>query len=222
VHLVHEYFGNRPAGFFVEVGANEPKRYSQTWHLEQQGWRGVLIEPIPALCQRLRAERPGSTVVQVACSAPERIGTARFNVASNAAHSSLREDDATTGCAVAEVIDVEVTTLDLVLESHCPDVPDFVSIDVEGDQVATLRGFDLARWRPGLVLIEDHLTSYGTHMHMKRAGYRLAKRTGVNSWYIPHDAAFSLTSPAERRALWRKLWLRTVFRAAKAKIRGHV
>ena len=42
--LVREFFGDTK-GFFVEVGANDPRQGSQSWHLEQAGWRGVLIEP---------------------------------------------------------------------------------------------------------------------------------------------------------------------------------
>ena len=38
------FFGNIK-GYYVEVGANDPRERSQTWHLEQQGWTGVLIEP---------------------------------------------------------------------------------------------------------------------------------------------------------------------------------
>ena len=36
-------------GQVIEVGANDPRERSQTWHLEQQGWTGVLIEPQPDL-----------------------------------------------------------------------------------------------------------------------------------------------------------------------------
>ena len=46
--LKEEFFGDR-TGYFVDVGANDPKDISQTWHLEQKGWRGILIEPQPAL-----------------------------------------------------------------------------------------------------------------------------------------------------------------------------
>ena len=35
------FFGNIK-GYYVEVGANDPRERSQTWHLEQQGWTGVL------------------------------------------------------------------------------------------------------------------------------------------------------------------------------------
>ena len=39
----------RGRAIFVEVGANRPQQDSQTWHLEQLGWTGVLIEPQPDL-----------------------------------------------------------------------------------------------------------------------------------------------------------------------------
>ena len=42
---------------FVEVGANDPERYSQTWALEQRGWTGVLVEPLPDLAKKLREQR---------------------------------------------------------------------------------------------------------------------------------------------------------------------
>ena len=37
--LIWEFFGRRPEGFFVEVGANDPQQGSQTWFLEAHGWR---------------------------------------------------------------------------------------------------------------------------------------------------------------------------------------
>ena len=52
--LVRKFFKHAPSGFFVEVGANRPRQESQTWHLEQLGWTGVLIEPQPDLAEDLR------------------------------------------------------------------------------------------------------------------------------------------------------------------------
>ena len=66
------FFGNIK-GYYVEVGANDPRERSQTWHLEQQGWTGVLIEPQPDLAATLRAERKGK-VFAVACSSPVTAG----------------------------------------------------------------------------------------------------------------------------------------------------
>jgi hypothetical protein len=45
MRLVAAFFGNMK-GYFAEVGANDPREGSQTWHLEQAGWTGILIEPV--------------------------------------------------------------------------------------------------------------------------------------------------------------------------------
>src|SRR5258708_27375610 len=71
--LVREFFGGARSGFFVEVGANRPEQESQTWHLEQIGWTGVLIEPQPNLASDLRYARSAKAFA-VACSSPENAG----------------------------------------------------------------------------------------------------------------------------------------------------
>lgn len=101
-------------------------------------------------------------------------------------HSSLHGDLAVTGIEPHGAVDVPVRTLDDILgEANAPRAIDFVSIDVEGHEVSVLRGFDLARWRPRLILIEDHLASLAIHRHLTGAGYRLIRRTGLNGWYVP-------------------------------------
>ena len=71
--LVQEFFRTRGKGFFVEVGANEPEHGSQSWHLEEAGWTGILIEPQPELAAKLRHLRRAN-VFAVACSSPENAG----------------------------------------------------------------------------------------------------------------------------------------------------
>ena len=71
--LVREFFGGARSGFFVEVGANRPQQESQTWHLEQLGWNGVLIEPQPKLAIDLCNAR-SAKVFAVACSSPQNAG----------------------------------------------------------------------------------------------------------------------------------------------------
>ena len=44
---------------------------------------------------------------------------------------------------------------------------DFLSIDVEGHELEVLGGFDLARWRPRLVLLEDHVGNLDKHRFSK-------------------------------------------------------
>ena len=65
--LVKSFFLKSKKGFFVDVGANDPKKDSQSYHLEQDGFTGLLIEPLPYCCDKLRKDRT-SKVIQLACS----------------------------------------------------------------------------------------------------------------------------------------------------------
>lgn len=186
--LKAEFFAPVHKGFFVQVGANDPQRGSQSWQFEQAGWTGVLVEPQPDLAERLRTVRRAH-VVAAACSSPANAGTA-MTLHLSGPHSSLKRELAVTGVVARAAIAVPVRTLDDILEEAKAPAPiDFVSIDVEGHEVEVLSGFDLARWRPRLVLIEDHVTNLGTHRFLTRAGYRLIWRTGLNGWYLPRDEA---------------------------------
>lgn len=217
--LVREFFQNRPAEYFVDVGANDPQWLSQSWHLEQNGWRGLLVEPVPELCERLRVERPASTVIQAACCADEETGDAEFFVADDLDKSTLHPDLLDFNTSLQRTIKVRLGTLNELLDEAALPRVDFVSIDVEGLQLDVLRGFDLAAHRPQLILIEDHLTDLKTHRYLVAGGYRLVKRTGLNSWYVPASEAFELTTPSERFGLWRKVWLRTPARKLKFALR---
>ncbi len=71
--LIRAFFNNKKNSFYVDVGANEPVIESQTYHLEQLGWRGLLIEPLPHSINILKSQRSG-VVVGYACSSPENHG----------------------------------------------------------------------------------------------------------------------------------------------------
>jgi hypothetical protein len=63
---------------------------------------------------------------------------------------------------------------------------------VEGFELDVLSGFAIERWKPGLILIEDHVLNLAKHRYLASHGYRLVRRTGVNAWYIPRDRDFPL------------------------------
>ena len=200
IRLLHEFFGSQP-GTFVDVGANDPVVGSQTHALERAGWDGVLVEPLPHLAERLRAER-SAQVFQFACGPPSRHGEhASLYVAGP--YSSLRREVMLPEAEIRSVIDVEIRALDSIIEAARLTHVDFISIDVEGYELDVLRGFAIPRWRPRLILIEDHVTGLGKHRYLTAQGYKLVRRTGVNAWYIPRQTRF-LLDPWGRWQLFRK------------------
>lgn len=207
--IVLSYFGPEKKGTFVEVGAFMPDALSQTFLLEQHGWHGVLIEPQSKLCEELRAKRIAK-VYEVACGTPEQAGR-QLTFRVNDALSQIVEADA--GKAAPDLIHVSVETLDKVLADAGVAHVDFLSIDTEGSELDVLRGFNLRRYHPELIIIEDHGENLSKYRYLTANGYRLVKRTGCNDWYVPGNVLRFPTSLRERIILVGRT-LRTWFRSA--------
>jgi hypothetical protein len=117
--------------------------------------------------------------------------------------------------------EVQVLTLDEILEQAGNPRIDFISIDVEGFEMQVLSGFDLQRHQPALLLLEDNFPNrLRVHRYMKDQGYRLVKRTGCNNWYVPRNQPFTMTTSWERVKLFRKMYLGTAFRKLKHALGG--
>jgi FkbM family methyltransferase len=156
-------------GFFVEAGANDGFEQSNTYWLERfRGWRGLLVEPIPELCEEARAERPGATVVNCALVAPDyadRTVAMRYGgLMSLVSGTGAAPDDEATwselgtqyGWDEAYDVDVPARTLSSVLDEAGAPAIDLLSLDVEGYEALALAGLDLERHAPALILVEMH------------------------------------------------------------------
>ena len=110
---------------------------------------------------------------------------------------------------------IEMTDIDSYCKEHKIARIDFLKIDVEGHEIAVLRGFDLSRWRPRVMLIEDKSDLHVTEVerHMSESGYRRFYRSGGNDWYVnsePIGPYFMLRAILAGQADWRgllKVWM---------------
>lgn len=209
--LVWEYFGRSRTGVFLEAGANDPQVLSQTYLLEQQGWTGALVEPVPECCERLRAKRPGSKVFQNALGSPGQRGVLRLAIPDGRSElASGLAPDAQPG-KDDRIIEARFITLDEVLEQAGIGRLDYLSLDLEGMELDALMGLDFARHGPRLVVVEDRLDNLSRHRFLRRTGYKLVRRIGSNNWYVPAAERFPVPA-AMRLALLRKLYLSLPFR----------
>jgi FkbM family methyltransferase len=196
---VREFFGPG-TGYFIEVGASHPTAGSPTWHLEQDGWRGVLVEPRPDLAAFLVTARKAQ-VFAVACVAPAQADKSL----------PLQVGGTTPAAPTAYSVIVPTRTLDSVLqEAAAPTPVNLLAVDVKRGAVDVLNGFNFERWRPRLILVEDHVGSLRTHGYLKSKGYRLIRRVGFSGWYVPNEMA-ARPSRQERRAI-RKYYVALPFR----------
>ena len=196
------HFRRKTQGFFVEVGAYDGVNLSNTRYFEGQGWTGVLVEPDPVMADRCRASRPGSRTFQCAAGAPGAEKEIVFHrAAGGEAYSTTTLDPAhrervqKMGLGWQEVR-VPLRTLDSILEEVAPPAIDFVSIDVEGGELAVLKGFNLARWKPAVVLVETNSKRRAAEIrdYFVERGYAYSHSIDVNDFYLP--------APGGRSAAW--------------------
>ncbi len=160
--LIWDMLGRQTEGFFIEVGAFDGYSFSVTYALEAIGWSGLLVEAIPERAAECRKRRPGSRVEHAAISRPGAGSTATFHVAADEL-GGMRSFLHTTAVNISSMdeagvqrrpVTVPLTTMNDLLKSHSGPI-DAAVIDVEGGEVALLEGFDLKKYRPRLMLIED-------------------------------------------------------------------
>ena len=170
--LYEDVFGRRSDGSFVEVGAFDGDTYSNTSCLADLGWRGLYIEPLAKfaeICRWRHRDNPRVSVIECAVGAVP--GRKPIHVAHS--FSSFHADAIDRAMAVfrtlrpdevlipfeevfaGETSLVEVERLDALLDRHgfAPGF-DVLVVDVEGDEASVFASFDLARWRPRLMIVE--------------------------------------------------------------------
>jgi FkbM family methyltransferase len=191
--LLWNFFERKITGFFVDVGAYDGVTFSNTYAFEQMGWRGVLVEADAQAAEACRRNRPRSIVVNAAAGPPESQGTATLHrvggkpglemVSFTRAHPKHLDRCRRDG-GVISTIKVPCRTLDDILMEVGADCIDFVSIDVEGAELEVLRGFDLHRHKPCVIVIENAYDGQLIRDYLKARGYRSAVEVEFNEFFV--------------------------------------
>lgn len=193
--FLYELFEGRNEGFFIEVGAYDGFSFAVTYALEAIGWRGLLIEPIPERAALAERARPGSRVVNAALARRGSSGTTTLTrFVDDSSQDELSSFVEAVGGEVdrpsskAERVEVRLTTMDTLLEEHTGPI-DLAVIDIEGGELNLLDGFDLARYLPRAILIEDHARADESPigLYLKQRGYDDAAWFAFNRLMIRRD-----------------------------------
>jgi FkbM family methyltransferase len=150
----------RPQGFYVDIGAHHPKRFSNTYLFYEMGWRGINIEPTPHAMDAFGQVRPRDINLPIGIAGQS--GELTFYEYDEPAFNSF---DPRTKTEFAKrghpkLINehrIRVESLRDVLSKHLPagQKIDFLSIDAEGLDFEILRSNDWQKFRPDYVLLED-------------------------------------------------------------------
>ena len=179
-------------GYFVELGANDGLRQSNTYLLQKRyGWTGLLIEPSPVRyleCVRNRSFGQRPAIHCAACVDPSYgapfVEMEYSDLMSVASGLDLTREEvlqqAERGLpflgdfAYRHRFGATARTLtSLLVEVNAPAHFDLLSLDVEGNELSVLRGLDLDRYHPCWILAECR--GDAVPQHLEKAGYRQAE-----------------------------------------------
>lgn len=150
---------------YLDVGAYDPISINNTYLFYEQGCQGVLVEPNPALWDRLQKVRPRDTLLKagIGLGGPEKEadyyvigggpGTGVLNTFSKEeADTVIAKSDGKF--FVQEVLKMPFLDINAVMAEHFQGAPNFVSIDTEGLDLAILKTIDFNRYRPDVFCVE--------------------------------------------------------------------
>jgi FkbM family methyltransferase len=149
----------QPTGFYVDCGAHDPWRYSNTALLHERGWTGINIDADAAAVERLRAGRPGDINVHCGVSdEPGMLSFARFADGAVNTFDPAMTQQQSPGFGTPVISQVPVETLATLLERHLPQgvAIDYLNIDCEGLDFKVLSGNDWSRFLPKVITVEVH------------------------------------------------------------------
>jgi FkbM family methyltransferase len=149
---------------YLDVGAFDPIFLSNTYRLYEDGGSGVLIEPSPDGCEKLRHTRPRDTVLNCAVRTQDMPSTVDFYQMSAPAISTIvkreakwAEDSQAWGVQkIVGTIAVPAYSINEILDRYFPSGVDLIDIDVEGLDFEIMSEIDFERHRPGIICIEIH------------------------------------------------------------------
>ena len=195
VHIL-TLLDDKPNGFYLDIGCNDPIHYSNTFKMYTLGWTGILVDGNPKLIEKARKVRKKDICVNALVSNESR--EMDFYLSGSHLISSVNPVHAASYTNLegrTEKIRMSTMTIDQIIDQYLPagKTIDLLSIDVEGHDFEVLKSITLSKHRPGLIVIEDlnqmkaDLSSNVYVSYLKTYKYILVSTDKQNLYFMPEE-----------------------------------
>lgn len=187
--LLRKIFENSKPGFYVDVGAHHPKKFSNTYYFYKRNWNGINIDAAPGSMEQFHISRKRDINIEAAVSRETTELT--FYIFEEPALNTLDKELAQQRLAekknkLTGEVKVQTRTLADILNKHVPSNKeiDFLSVDVEGYDLEVLISNDWQKFRPRFVVVEcfgkgrfEEIISDNTYIFLSGNKYTLYAKT---------------------------------------------
>ncbi len=188
--LIHQMLGNKKKGFYIDVGANDPVRFNNTYRFYLQGWRGINVEPNIDLYKQLCRIRKNDININIGVgTAKNKLKFYSFFPHTLSTFSKKGADEyIKQGFTLEREMDIKVESLSEIFRNNIKNNEeiDFLSIDIEGSDLDGLKSNDWSKYRPKIVCVEldahygDREESHAIRNYLKEMGYKMMYDNGLN------------------------------------------
>jgi len=148
-HKIFDKYLPKDPGTYVDIGAGDAIDCSNTWHLYQRGWRGLLVEPLFWWWPSLLRARRGDHLVESAVR--NYTGKTLLRVQGSVSSVIPSWDVASVSQMIIDCErGVEILDQFPVIRDACQ----FCSIDVEGAEAEVIESIDWHKFRPKVLCVE--------------------------------------------------------------------
>jgi FkbM family methyltransferase len=185
------YFKGKRDGYFIDIGAYDGITISNTYALEKIGWKGICVEPVPEIYDRLIKNRKCECINAAihnedgkALDFIQTTGGGRSGFIANMNDNMIfaAESEGITG-----KYSVKAKTFESLMENNKIKHIDFMSIDVEGSELAVLESIDYNKYKFELITIENNHGIKKLREYMFQKGYKVLLDIGLDVLFIPQD-----------------------------------
>lgn len=182
--VIDNLLGKKVRGFYVDVGAYDPTRFSNTKRFYLRRWRGINIEPDAERVKKFHKERFRDVNLNIGIA--DRRGMLNFYRFDPPTLSTFSQTSAKDyqeqGYKLLETKKVPVHKLADILKKYAKGQKiDFFSIDTEGLDMEVLKSNNWKRFKPKVICIEG---GSGAEKFLSSLGYKKVSQTPTNSIFV--------------------------------------
>lgn len=152
-----DFFSNIDNGFYVDVGAHHPFRFSNTYLLYKKGWSGINIDATPGSMKLFNKYRKRDINIEAGISNSAGFGKYFLfkEPALNGFENEITLNYLKKNTPLIAAVDIKFDSLKNILNENINTRKiDLMSIDVEGSELSVLESNDWEIYRPTILLVE--------------------------------------------------------------------